>query len=104
MVGTLIGSARKSGIFKNDKGENIEYDNIILYLSIPVETYKTENSEFSGYPVTVAEVKIKSRDYAKIVNIPYDDVKNKYGETVEVFYDMVPHNGSMITRLSNVSF
>ena len=104
MIGTLISSARKCGKFKNDKGRDIEYDNIILYVATPLETYKGSQSELSGYPVQLVEVKIPASKYVSISNIDYKDITAHHGEAVAVYYDMKLYDGKQLPVLTRVEF
>lgn len=100
----LASIARKSGSFLNDKGKEINYDNVILYALVPVNTFKTEKSCFEGAPVALTEVKIPVKNWLDIVNVTYDSLPNYIGENFEVLYDMAEFNGTVVPKVCKVVF
>ena len=104
MIINLCSIARKAGSFQNDRGNTIEYDNIILYCLIPLETYSGKTTKLEGSPVSLTEVKIPVKNYNDICNIPYDDLNNYIGCAVEVYYDMKIFDGKPRPTLSKVVF
>ena len=105
MKNVLLGFYHRAGTFPNEKGQQIDFDNIYFCMGSIGELTEDGETQFGVIP-NKSELKIRTADFTKICDTPLKDIDpevlRNFGYQVEATYTMNMWGKPMLHKVSIV--